>query len=546
MMKSLLFIRRALISVFEKSNVLKFSHSLNQKGVQLLATGGTAQVLLNFGLPVCKLTEYTKAPEIMNGRIKTLHYKIFAGILSRPALDSSIMHENNIQPIDMVVVNFYTFSSLFFKKNKCSAEQILDCIDIGGPSMVRAAAKNYKNVVVIVDNNDYSRVIEELDDNRGSISLQTRFYLATKAFKYVAAYDSAIADYFDAQIKSDVYIPVVNGKNFEKQSCDAFPKDLNIMNIKFKKKQNMRYGENPHQYSALYVVDLEQRTGSVTTTRQLQGKPLSYNNIIDVDTALECVKLFDQPTCVIIKHANPCGVATSDTTCDAYMKAYQSDPVSAFGGVIAFNRDLDGTTAQMILENQFVEVIVAPNIHVNCIEILSKKQLIRVLECGMLGFSEKFVDFKRVNGGLLVQNYNNSILNIKNLEVVTLRQPTSAEIKDALFCWKVVKFVKSNAVVCGKNCQTIGIGAGQMSRVSAVKIVNDCVNNNGVLLNEHKELVMASDAFFPFSDVIHIAFQMGVSCIIQPGGSIRDKEIIKIADKYNISMIFTHMRHFRH
>ncbi|URJ29485.1 bifunctional phosphoribosylaminoimidazolecarboxamide formyltransferase/IMP cyclohydrolase [Blochmannia endosymbiont of Camponotus modoc] len=542
MIQSSLLIRRVLISVFDKSNILEFAQSLIQRGIQLLSTGGTAQILSDAGLPVIKISDYTKLPEIMDGRVKTLHYKVYAGILGRRGLDDAIMRQYNIPSIDMVVVNFYSFNSLLAKNKKYSQEEMLDRIDISGPSMVRAAAKNYKNVAIVVNNDSYKKILDEINRCDGLLSLDTRFHLAVKAFKYVTEYDNTISDYFNHQLRSNHHTSMTNDHHYD-QSYSYFPKNLTFMNLKFIKKQDMRYGENPHQRAAFYMDISKKHTGSISDAQQLQGKPLSYNNIVDMDTALECAKMFDEPTCVIVKHTNPCGVATSDTICTAYAKAYQADPISAFGGIIAFNRSLDKKTAQSIISQQFVEAIVAPNINRDCISIVSNKKHVRILRCGMWTPRTSDIDFKRINGGLLIQDCD-VMTNLEHLEIVTIRQPTKEEMKDALFCWKVVKFVKSNAIVCGKNCQTIGIGTGQMNRVYAAKIATSFRERKGAL--NTKGSVMASDAFFPFSDVVHIASEIGIKCIIQPGGSIRDQEIIKTADRYGIAMIFTHIRHFRH
>ncbi|URJ28229.1 bifunctional phosphoribosylaminoimidazolecarboxamide formyltransferase/IMP cyclohydrolase [Candidatus Blochmannia vicinus (nom. nud.)] len=541
MTQSSLFVRRVLISVFDKSNILKFAQSLIERGIQLLSTGGTAQVLADAGLPVFKISDYVNLPEIMDGRIKTLHYKIYAGILGRRGLDDAVMRQYNIQSIDMVVINFYSFSSLLKKNKICSEEEMLEYIDISGPSMVRAAAKNYRNVATVVDSDNYEKILDEINHRNGLISLKTRFHLAAKAFKYVAEYDNAIADYFDCQLENNRCVTTIDEDNYDALS-HPFPKKLTFMNFKFIKKQDMCYGENPHQRAAFYIDTCEKQIGSIATAHQLQGKPLSYNNILDMDTALECVKMFDEPTCVIVKHTNPCGVATSNTISSAYVKAHQSDPISAFGGIIAFNRSLDKNTAQTIVNRQFVEAIVAPSIDRDCLSILSSKKNMRVLECGAWTLRKSDIDFRRINGGLLVQDHD-VMTELQSLETVTIRQPTNEEIKDALFCWKIVKFVKSNAIVCGKNCQITGIGGGQMNRVHAVKIAVSFKEQG--MLNVQGS-VMASDAFFPFPDVIRIASEVGINCIIQPGGSIRDREIIKTADRYGISMIFTRIRHFRH
>lgn len=543
-MSSLLPISQVLISVFNKSKILHFAKALSQHGVKLISTEGTARLLSNNDLLVQKITDYTKFPEIMNGRIKTLHHKIYAGILNRPKLDDSILNQYYIRSIDMVIVNFYPFTEIMQNK-KYSHAEILEYIDIGGPNMARAAAKNYKNTVVVVDSYDYDTILDEMNKTKGLISLKTRFYLAAKALNYISQYDIEIANYFNKMLQHTNTFNTNQNKNKQTSLDYNFPNTLNCMHLKFIKKQNMCYGENPHQKAALYQeTNTLQTTGSVVTAQQLQGKPLSYNNIIDMNTALECVKTFDEPTCVIVKHTNPCSVATSDNITEAYKKAYQSDPISAFGGVIAFNRDLDVPTIQTIINKHFVEAIIAPNVNHDCLNILSNKKNIRILSSGMWHPSKNSdIELKSITNGLLIQNTN--IENYpKNLEIVTIRQPNKKEIQDALFCWKIVKFVKSNAIVCSKNYQTIGIGSGQTNRVNAVKIAITAAKFHKNLKIEGS--VIASDAFFPFPDSVHLAAKAGIRCIIQPGGSIKDTEIIKIADQYKISMIFTHTRHFCH
>lgn len=550
-MSSLLSIHQVLISVFDKSKILNFAQFLFQQGVKILSTKGTTQTLSKVGLTVHNISDYIKCPEIMNGRIKTLHYKIYAGILNRTNIDNDILSAHNIQPIDMVIVNFYPFHAIAQNK-QFSIENILEYIDIGGPSMIRAAAKNYQNTVVIVDYHDYQNILHEMNKYHGSVTLNTRFNLATKAFKYITEYDTAILNYFNKKnykINTTQHSSIIktNHNHTKSPSNDYFPKSLKCINIEFIKKQNMRYGENPHQKAALYTETNPKKTiGSIATAKQLQGKPLSYNNILDLDTALECVKMFTQPTCVIVKHTNPCGVATSDTIYTAYKKAYQADPTSAFGGIIAFNRSLDIHTTQSIINQNFVEAIIAPDIHQNCFKILSNKKHIRVLSTGSWKQPNNIskIDFKKISGGLLIQN-SDTMITPKNLDIVTNTHPTEQEIQDAIFCWKIVKFVKSNGIVCGKNHQTTGIGSGQLNRVHAVKIATAFTKHQKNIA-QIQGSVMASDAFFPFPDSINIAAKMGIHCIIQPGGSIRDTEIIKTANQHNISMIFTHTRHFRH
>lgn len=523
-------IRRALLSVSDKAGILEFAQSLSKYGVELLSTGGTACLLAEAGLPVTEVSDYTGFPEIMDGLVKTLHPKIHGGILGRRYVDDTIMHEHNIAPIDMVVVNFYPFATTVARAD-CTPERAVENIDIGGPTMVRSAAKNYKDVTIVVNSADYPAVIAEMDSHNGSLTLETRFHLAIKAFEHTAAYDNIIANYFDSQV------PAYHGDN--RQPAKRFPQ---ILSLNFIKKQDMRYGENSHQLAAFYT-DIETCEASVATTQQLQGKTLSYNNIADSDVALECVKVFTQPACVIVKHANPCGVATADTILAAYDRAYKTDPTSAFGGIIAFNQPLDADTAKAIINRQFVEVIIAPAINDDALVVLAQKQNVRILACGYWQQQLPGLDFKRVNGGLLVQKRDLGMVDLKDLEVVTERQPTQAEMRDALFCWKVAKFVKSNAIVYARDQRTIGIGAGQMSRVYSAKIASIKAADEGLQVQGS---VVASDAFLPFRDGIDTAAASGVRCIIQSGGSIRDNEVIAAANEYGIAMIFTHMRHFRH
>lgn len=529
-MQLLLPVRRALLSVSDKTGILEFAQSLSQYGVELLSTGGTASLLVEAGLQVTEVSDYTGFPEIMDGRVKTSHPKIYGGILGRRDVDDAIMRKHSIAPIDMVVVNFYPFAATVARVD-CTREEAIKNIDIGGPAMVRSAAKNHKYVTIVVNSADYPDVIAEMDIHNGSLTLETRFHLAIKAFEHIAAYDSRIANYFGSQV------PAYHGDSRQPAGC--FPRTLNL---NFIKKQDMRYGENSHQLAAFYI-DIETCEVSVATAQQLQGKTLSYNNIADSDIALECVKTFTQPTCVIVKHANPCGVATADTILAAYNLAYQTDPTSAFGGIIAFNQPLDADTGKAIINRQFVEVIIAPAVNDDALMVLASKQNVRVLTCGYWQQQLPGLDFKRVNGGLLVQKRDLGMIDLKKLEVVTERQPTQAEMRDALFCWKVAKFVKSNAIVYALNQQTVGIGAGQMSRVYSAKIASIKAADEGLQIQGS---TVASDAFFPFRDSIDVAAAVGVRCIIQPGGSVRDNEVIAAANEHGIAMIFTHMRHFRH
>lgn len=529
-MQQLRPIRRALLSVSDKTGVVEFAKALSHRGVELLSTGGTAKLLAEQGLKVTEVSDYTGFPEMMDGRVKTLHPKVHGGILGRRGKDDAIMQQHDIAPIDMVVVNLYPFAQTVAKPN-CTLEDAVENIDIGGPTMVRSAAKNHKDVAIVVNSNDYSKIIEEMDNHENSLNWSTRFDLAIKAFEHTAAYDSMIANYF-----GELVAPYYGDTT---QPSGRFPRTLNL---NFIKKQDMRYGENSHQDAAFYIEE-NPKEASIATANQIQGKALSYNNIADTDAALECVKSFDEPACVIVKHANPCGVAIGENIHAAYDKAFKTDPTSAFGGIIAFNRQLDKATAEAIIERQFVEVIIAPSIAEDALPSLSTKQNVRVLVCGEWSKPAAGLDFKRVNGGLLVQDRDLGMVEAEDLRVVTTRQPTERELKDALFCWKVAKFVKSNAIVYSKNDMTIGIGAGQMSRVYSAKIAgikaaDECLEVAGC--------AMASDAFFPFRDGIDAAAVVGVTCVIQPGGSIRDDEVIAAANEHGIAMIFTNMRHFRH
>ncbi|OCF99581.1 bifunctional phosphoribosylaminoimidazolecarboxamide formyltransferase/IMP cyclohydrolase [Gilliamella sp. wkB195] len=524
-------IRRALLSVSDKTGIIEFAKALSERNIELLSTGGTAKLLIDNHIPVTEVSNYTGFPEMMDGRVKTLHPKIHGGILGRRGIDDEVMQQHQIAPIDMVVVNLYPFAKTVADPN-CSLEDAIENIDIGGPTMVRSAAKNNKDVAIVVDCQDYSTIIDMLDKQQNCLSFKYRFSLAIKAFEHTAQYDGMIANYFGK------LVPPYYGDT--EKPAGEFPRTLNLQ---FVKKQDMRYGENSHQHAAFYVEEhLEQ--GSIATAKQIQGKELSYNNIADTDAALECVKSFDEPACVIVKHANPCGVAVSDNILNAYLNAFKTDPTSAFGGIIAFNRPLDAKTAQTIVDKQFVEVIIAPSVDQNALAITQTKKNVRVLECGEWPASTKAsLDLKRVNGGLLVQDRDLGMVTKDQLTVVTKRQPTEKELSDALFCWKVAKFVKSNAIVYAKDKMTIGIGAGQMSRVYSAKIAGIKAQDENL---EVAGSVVASDAFFPFRDGVDAAAAVGVTCVIQPGGSIRDDEVIQAANEHNIAMIFTNMRHFRH
>lgn len=524
-------IRRALISVSDKTGIVEFAQALAERGVDILSTGGTARLLAEQGLTVTEVSDYTGFPEMMDGRVKTLHPKVHGGVLGRRGQDDAIMAEHGIQPIDMVVVNLYPFAQTVAKTD-CTLADAVENIDIGGPTMVRSAAKNHKDVTIVVNAKDYSRVIAEMDANERSLTLETRFDLAIAAFEHTAAYDGMIANYFGTMVPS-------YGDNTEGDEESTFPRTFNQQ---FIKKQDMRYGENSHQSAAFYVEETPQEA-SVATARQIQGKALSYNNIADTDAALECVKEFAEPACVIVKHANPCGVALGSDILEAYNRAYQTDPTSAFGGIIAFNQELDAATASAIVERQFVEVIIAPKVSAQAIEVVAAKKNVRLLECGEWSSKTTGFDMKRVNGGLLVQERDHGMVSADDLKVVSKRQPTEEELKDALFCWKVAKYVKSNAIVYAKGDMTIGVGAGQMSRVYSAKIAGIKAADEGLQV---EGCVMASDAFFPFRDGIDAAAQAGIKCVIQPGGSMRDEEVIAAADEHGMAMIFTGMRHFRH
>ncbi|MFM2648842.1 bifunctional phosphoribosylaminoimidazolecarboxamide formyltransferase/IMP cyclohydrolase [Vibrio diabolicus] len=524
-------IRRALISVSDKTGIVEFAQALAERGVDILSTGGTARLLAEQGIAVTEVSDYTGFPEMMDGRVKTLHPKVHGGVLGRRGQDDDVMAKHGINPIDMVVVNLYPFAETVAKEG-CTLADAVENIDIGGPTMVRSAAKNHKDVTIVVNAHDYDRVIAEMDANEKSLTLETRFDLAIAAFEHTAAYDGMIANYFGTMVPS-------YGENKEGDEESKFPRTFNQQ---FEKKQDMRYGENSHQAAAFYV-EANPQEASVSTARQIQGKALSYNNIADTDAALECVKEFNEPACVIVKHANPCGVALGKDILEAYNRAYQTDPTSAFGGIIAFNQELDAETATAIVERQFVEVIIAPSVSAEAIEVVAAKKNVRLLECGEWTTKTTGFDVKRVNGGLLVQDRDQGMVSLDDLKVVSKRQPTEEELKDALFCWKVAKYVKSNAIVYSKGDMTIGVGAGQMSRVYSAKIAGIKAADEGL---EVAGSVMASDAFFPFRDGIDAAAEAGIKCVIQPGGSMRDDEVIAAADEHGMAMIFTGMRHFRH
>jgi phosphoribosylaminoimidazolecarboxamide formyltransferase / IMP cyclohydrolase len=516
-------IQRALISVSDKTGLLDFARVLAARGVEILSTGGTARLLADNGLTVVEVSDHTGFPEMMDGRVKTLHPRIHGGILGRRGIDDAIMTEHGIPPIDLVVVNLYPFEQTVANPD-CDLETAIENIDIGGPTLLRAAAKNHASVTVVVDAADYERVAEEIQAT-GGVSEATRFDLAAKVFEHTARYDGIIANYLSARAESE--------------AGTGFPRTLTLQ---FKRRQSMRYGENPHQNAAFYVEHQVGEAGIATAT-QLQGKELSYNNIADTDAALECVKQFDEaPACVIVKHANPCGVAFGATLLEAYDRAYSTDPESAFGGIIAFNRELDAETANAIVARQFVEVIIAPRISEAARAAVAAKPNVRLLACGdWTSEPGDRLDFKRVNGGLLVQEADLRLTD--QIRTVTERAPTEAELADLLFAWRVAKFVKSNAIVYGRERLTIGVGAGQMSRVNSARIAAIKAEHAGLTVAGS---VMASDAFFPFRDGIDQAAAAGIRAVIQPGGSMRDEEVIAAANEHGMAMVFTGMRHFRH
>ena len=516
-------IRRALISVSDKNGIVEFARALHQRDIEILSTGGTARLLGDNGIPVIEVSEHTGFPEMMDGRVKTLHPKIHGGILGRRGTDDRIMQEHGIAAIDMIVVNLYPFEQTVANPS-CDLATAIENIDIGGPTMLRAAAKNHTDVTVVVDAADYRRILDEMDANGGSVSAATRFDLAVKTFEHTAAYDGAIANYLGLKLDD---------------SSAHFPRTINLQ---FRQVQTMRYGENPHQNAAFFI-EKEQPEVCISTARQLQGKELSYNNIADTDAALECVKQFSEgPACVIVKHANPCGVALGENLKAAYERAFSTDPESAFGGIIAFNQALDEETARAIVERQFVEVIIAPSVSDGAMAAVREKKNVRLLVCGeWKSESIHRLEFKRVNGGLLVQDADLKLSN--ELRVVTKRAPTEEEMTDLLFTWRIAKFVKSNAIVYGRERMTIGVGAGQMSRINSARIAGIKAEQAGLQVPGS---VMASDAFFPFRDGLDAAAEAGIRAVIQPGGSMRDEEVIAAADEHGIAMVFTGMRHFRH
>jgi len=515
-------IRRALLSVSNKDGLLEFAQALHKQGVAMLSTGGTATLLERAGVPVTQVSSHTGFPEIMDGRVKTLHPKIHGGLLGRRNVDDAVMRQHGIEPIDLLVVNLYPFAATIAKPG-CTYEDAIENIDIGGPAMVRAAAKNHDRVAVVVDPTDYPVVLEELSGGDGSLSAATRKRLAAKAFAHTASYDSAVAS----------YLARVN------EGGGEFPQSLALQ---FSKRMDLRYGENPHQTAAFYRA-ADAQGASIGAAKQLQGRTLSYNNIADGDTALECVRQFAEPACVIVKHANPCGVALASDALAAYDRAFKTDPTSAYGGIIAFNRKLTADIAKTILDRQFVELIIAPEVEAEALEICKRRENVRVLVTDGLAPSNGRCEYRSVDGGLLVQTRDQGMVGKADLKVVTKRQPTPAELDDLLFAWQVCKYVKSNAIVYVKDRMTVGIGAGQMSRVYSSRIAAMKAKDEGLAV---AGAVMASDAFFPFRDGLDVAAEFGIKAVIQPGGSMRDNEVIAAADEHGIAMVLTGMRHFRH
>ncbi len=510
--------KRALISVSNKTGLVEFGREIANLGFEILSTGGTAKTLRDGGIAVKDVSEHTGFPEIMDGRVKTLHPKIHGGLLGRRGVDDEVMEEHDIASIDLVAVNLYPFAETVAQPG-CQLSDAIENIDIGGPAMIRAAAKNFRSVAIVVDPDDYTRVVTMLTAD--TLDHNARLALAGKAYTHTSGYDAMISDYF------------------REQQPDGYPEALTVG---LKKKQDLRYGENPHQSAAFYA-QVPCPKGSLAAAEQVQGKPLSYNNIADADAAWQCVSQFEEPACVIVKHANPCGVALGADVFAAYEQAYRTDPTSAFGGIIAFNRTLDKKTASAILDRQFVEVILAPSVDDDAQTTLALKKNVRVLTLSGDNKATMSWEVKQVQGGMLIQDADTQCVEPSQLKIVTKRSPSEEQLDDLMFAWRVAKYVKSNAIVFCKNLTTVGVGAGQMSRVYSTKIAAIKAADENL---EVKDSVMASDAFFPFRDGIDAAASHGISAIIQPGGSIRDDEVIAAADEHNIAMVFTGERHFRH
>jgi phosphoribosylaminoimidazolecarboxamide formyltransferase/IMP cyclohydrolase len=526
-------IQTALISVSDKSGIIPFAKALHDLGIRLISTGGTAKLLSENQIPVIEVSSLTNFPEMLDGRVKTLHPAVHGGLLARrdnPA-HMQALKDHHIDTIDMLVINLYPFEKTI-SQSKCSFEEAIENIDIGGPAMLRAAAKNHQDVTVLISPEDYASVLEEMKTHHCVVSFATNLRLAKKVFAHTAQYDGAIANYLSSLPPSQ-----------EHQDRSIFPQTLHLG---FNQVQELRYGENPHQAAAFYQ-DIKPVAGALASYHQLQGKELSFNNIADADAAWECVKSFGdtfetgQAACVIVKHANPCGVAIAHSALDAYEKAFKTDPTSAFGGIIAFNRECDGLTAQAV-SKQFVEVLIAPSFTSEALTILGAKQNVRVLQIDLAPTHNPF-DLKRVGGGILVQTPDNKNVTLQDLQVVTKKQPSEHELTEMLFAWKVAKFVKSNAIVFCANGMTLGVGAGQMSRIDSAKIAGIKAANAGLSLIGS---VVASDAFFPFRDGLDVVVAAGATCVIQPGASVRDDEVVNAANEHGITMIYTGTRHFRH
>ncbi len=517
-------IRRALLSVSDKTGLVEFARALAARHVELLSTGGTARALRDAGLAVIDVGTYTGFPEIMDGRVKTLHPRVHGGLLGRRGVDDAVMQKHDIPPIDLLAVNLYPFAQTVAKPD-CTHADAIENIDIGGPAMVRAASKNHESVTVIVDPADYPQVLGDLDANDGATSIDTRSSLAAKAFAHTAKYDTMVSNYLMGR---------------ETEAAESFPDTLPLV---YEKIQDLRYGENPHQRAAFYR-EPGVKGSCVASARMLQGKELSFNNIADTDTAVECVRVFAEPACVIVKHANPCGVGTAVSLTDAYDRAYRTDPTSAFGGIIAFNRELDEATAAAIVGRQFVEVIAAPSVSAAAVAVLAGKSNVRVLITGPLNKPcPSELEYRSVVGGLLVQSRDTALAQPDSFKVVTQLKPTPTQYADLWFAWRVCKYVKSNAIVFAREGMTIGVGAGQMSRVYSTRVAALKAKDEGLTVEGSS---MASDAFFPFRDGIDVAAEYGIKAIVQPGGSKRDEEVIAAADEHGMTMVFTGMRHFRH
>lgn len=509
-------IKNALVSVSNKKGILELARSLTNCGCNVFSTGGTGGVLRKAAIPYTELSDYTGFPELMNGRVKSLHPLVHGGILSRRSLDRAEAKQHGIREFDLVVVNLYPFTETISQEGS-TWEEAIENIDVGGPAMIRAAAKNNDHVLVVTDPDDYQEVCSRIES--ANIDESYRRKMAAKAFRYTASYDATIAEYFG--------------------DSELFPDTLGLQ---FRRKSHLRYGENPHQKAALYVRESGHESNA-PSVRQIQGKHLSFNNVADADSALECAKAFDAPACVIVKHGNPCGVAVSSDTTNAYVRAYATDPTSAYGGIVAFNAPLSAETLKQVIDNQFVEVLVAPSVGNDAVELAKSRKNLRLLEVSEAPERSKELQMKQVSGGLLVQEADIAEIALEDLECVTARKPSQEEIEDLQFAWRVARFVKSNAIVLAKDQRTIGIGAGQMSRVVSARVASMRAKEEGL---DKEGCVMASDAFFPFRDGIDSAAKNGVTAVIQPGGSVRDDEVIEAANEHGMAMVLTHMRHFRH